>query len=58
MPKYPMHSKVTEIMNIVSLFWVPKTSPIAAIHNQPKDQRHSNFIGFILDIVVPLKPTL
>jgi hypothetical protein len=58
MPKYPMHTKITEIMNIVSLFWIPKTSPIATIPMNPKSKATPALLASLLDIVVPLKQTL
>ena len=58
MPKYPMHTKITEIMNIDSLFWIPKESPIATISMNPKNKATTTLLASLLDIVAPLKQTL
>lgn len=58
MPKYPMHTKITEIMNIDSLFWIPKASPIVTIPMNPKNKAIPALLAFLLDIVAPLKQTL
>lgn len=58
MPKYPMHTKITEIMNIVSLLLIPKASPIATIPINPKISATPTLLASFLDIAVPLKPTL
>ena len=58
MPKYPMHTKITEIMNIVSLFWIPKASPIVTIPMNPKNKATPALLASLLDIVAPLKQTL
>jgi hypothetical protein len=54
MPKYPMDIKITEIMNIASLFWIPKASPIATIPINPKISATPTLLASFLDIVVPL----
>ncbi len=58
MPKYPMHTKITEIMNTVSLFWIPKTSPIVTIPMNPNSKATPALLASLLDIVAPLKQTL
>lgn len=58
MPKYPMHSKIAEITNIASLFWIPKASPNETIPMNPKSKATPILLASLLDIVAPLKQTL
>ena len=58
MPKYPMHTKITEIMNIISLFWIPKASPIMTIPMDPKSKATTALFASLFDIVAPLKQIL
>ncbi len=58
MPKYPMHTKFIEIMDIANLFWIPKARPTVAIPTSPKSKATPALLASLLNIVAPLKQTL